>query len=338
MGDFDLASVTGALAQNLKDVVTRTFNSTAPTLRMFRMEQGEGKNCAWDVEGTGAIGENFADGADVANTGSDAVQMAKLDWGLYRSNFKITNLAAAAARSSRSPAGLVRPLARSLQNSARKLSSTINGVAYSGAGAGTTIFGLAGGVKDDNTYAGIDRTQAANAGFRAKVIDPGALTDPTIALVRGDLGAIYDICGEKIDVALCNTAIWNKLAAQFTEVRRFTQDVFLGGRQVTLDASVDAIVIDGCVFVKDKDATANAIYYLNSAYVSWEFLPPAVEILPEGATMMQLEDSQGGLGLQVAVYPIARLGAAGKFTMEAQLQLKVEKPNACGKRLNVKDT
>jgi hypothetical protein len=338
MADFDLATITGALSQNMKDVVTRTVNTTSPTLRMFRMEQGEGKNCAWDVEGGGAIGENFTDGADVTNTGSDVPQIAKLDWGLYRSNFKITNLAAAAARSSRSPQGLVRPLARNMQNSARKLASTINGVAYSGAGTGTTIFGLAAGIRDDNTYAGIDRTQAANAGFRGKVIDPGALTDPTIALVRQDLGQIYDICGEKVDVALCNTAIWNKLAAQFTEVRRYNQDVFLGGRQVTLDASVDAIVIDGCMFVKDKDATANAILYLNSAYVSWEYLPPAIEILPDGAAMMQLEDTQGSLGMQVAVYPIARTGAAGKFTMEVQLQLKIEKPNACGKRVNVKDT
>lgn len=335
MADFDLSTVTAALAQNLRDIVVRTFNSTSPTLRLFPIVQGEGKNCAWDVEGTGAIGENFTDGADVANYGIDTPKMATLSWGLYRSSFKITNLAASAAKSSRSPSGLMRPLARNMVNGARKLAKSINDVAYSGAGTGTTVAGLAIAVKDDNTYAAIDRSSETY--FRAKVIDPGALTDITVALIRSDLGQIQDACGEKPDLALCSTAVWNKVAALFTDRERFARDVatFAGGRQVTMDATIDAIVVDGCMFVKDPSCTANVIYYLNTAYVRWETLPHDTEVLPAGAVLMSLEDTQGALGLQVAVYPLSRTGAAGKFTMEAQFQLVLEKPNACGKRLNV---
>jgi hypothetical protein len=91
---------------------------------------------------------------------------------LYRSNFQITNQAAAAAASSFQPQDLINPFARQMDNSARKLASTLNGVVYSGAGTGTTIAGLALAIKDDNTYAGIDRSSSTHAQFRAKVIDP----------------------------------------------------------------------------------------------------------------------------------------------------------------------
>lgn len=337
MADYDLSTITSSLAQNLRNVVSRTVNTTSPLLRTLRIEAGEGKNVAWAVELDGAVAENFSDGADVSNYGSDVPAFANLQWGLYRSNFRVTNLAASAAQSSRTPAGLMNLMARSLVNSARKLATTINAAGYAGAGTGTLIAGLNVGINDSNTYGGIVRGSTPK--FRAKKFDPGSLTEPTIALIRSDIGAIYDECGEKVDLGFAPTSVWNKLAALFQEQRRYNQDIFLGSRRVTLDNSVDAIVIDGVLFLKDKDATANGIYYINSNYVYWEYLPPAqFSALPEQSTTMQLEDTQGSLGLQVAVYPLARTGAARKVTCEAQLQLVVEKPNSCGVRLNVKDT
>lgn len=338
MANFDLTTVSAALAQGMAPRVQRTFNSLSVAMRLFRKVPGAGKNLAWDVEYTGAIGENFSDGADVSNYGIDTPQFASLSWGLYRSNFQITNQAAAAAASSFQPQDLINPFARQMDNSARKLASTLNGVVYSGAGTGTTIAGLALAIKDDNTYAGIDRSSGTHAQFRAKVIDPGTLTDPTIALIRSDLGSIYDQCGESPDIALCNTAVWNKVAGLFTDVTRYNKDAFVNaeGRTITMDASIDAMMIDKCMFIKDKDATANVIYYLNSNYVEWEYLPP-VNLAPDAnqSTVMQLQDQDGELGLALSVYPLARTGAAAKMTMEVMTQLKVTRPNACGKRLNV---
>ncbi len=337
MADFDLATATGALAQNLKPLVVRTFNSTAVLLRLLPYQQGAGKNVAWDAEAPGANGENFADGADVSAYGIDTPNMATLAWGLYRSNFKISNLGAAAAMTSGSPAGLLRPLARNMTNAARKLASVLSGVGYSGAGTGTTIAGLDVALDDDNTYGGINRASAAF--WRTNVFDPGSPTAPTIALLRADIGAIYDASGEKPDLALVNTAGWNKVAGLFADRERYVKDTAnLSGRQVTMDASIDAIMVDGCLFVKDKDATAGEVLYLNTAYCHWEWLPPAMEILPPEAKVLQLEDSQGGLGAQAVVYPLARTGAAGKFTLEIQIQLVVEKPNACGVRRNLLTT
>jgi hypothetical protein len=334
MADFDLATITAALAQNYKDEVVRTFNANSVLLRMLPKVQGEGKNVAWTFEGTGAIGENFTDGADVSNYGIDTPYAATLSWGLYRSNFKLTNLALSTAGSSRSPMGMVDSMGRSMLNASRKLASTLNVAGYSGAGTGTLIAGLGVGVDSDNTYAGIDRT--SNTSFRASVIDPGALTDPSFALIRSDLSTIYDACGEQPDLAFCNSAAWNKIAGLFDETRRRVSEVSTAGGMVKLDASVSAIEIDGCVFIKDKDATANAIYYVNSNYVHWEYLPViSGSGVPADIVQGQLSEQQGALPLGMAIYPLARTGAARKITCEVQAQLVVEKPNACGVRLNV---
>lgn len=341
MADFDLSTVTAALSQNYRDVVVRTFNSTSIGLRVLRFEQGEGKNAAWDWEATGAIGENFSDGADVSNYGIDTPAPATLGWGLYRSNWKMSNLARAAARRSRSPLDMLRPMGRSLENAARKLASTLNGVMYNGAGTGTTIAGLGVALADANTYGGVDRTQVANAQFRAKVIDPGVLTDPTVQLIRSDLFAIRDLCGEMPDVALCPSAVFLKLAALFDPLRRFDQaiTVDLPKGSVVLDASVGKIVVEGCVFICDKDATAQQVQYLNTNYVWWQFLPPADdEMLVEDMMVAGMQDTLGGLPLGMNVYSLARTGAARKFSAEVQAQLVVSKPNACGVRKNIKDT
>jgi hypothetical protein len=336
MADFDLATVTSALAQNYRNVVQRTFNSTAMTLRVFRTEQGAGKNVAVDIEGTGAVAENFADGADVASYGIDTPAPMTLPWGLYRGNFKVTNLARSAARTSMTPEGL-KPLGRQFVNTARKVASTLNAAAYAGAGTGTLIAGLDLALDDANTYGGINRT--TNAAFRALKRDPGSLTDPTIAQIRKDLYDIRDACGEMPDIALCSSGTFLKIAALFDPLRRFEQSITIdtrGNGSVVLDASVGKVVFEGCVFIVDKDATANKIYYLNSQYVYWQYLPAEEDPeLPSDMAMMQLEDSVSPLPLGMAVYPLARTGAARKVTCEVQAQLVVQHPLACGVRLNV---
>lgn len=333
MSDFDLSTITGALAQALRDRVVRTFNATSTALKVLPIERGAGKNCAWDIEGTGAIGENFSDGDDVSNYGVDVPHVAKLDWGLYRSNFKLTNLARSAARTSQSPRDLMQPMGRSLINSSRKLASTLNDEIFNGLGTGTLIAGLDVALDDSNTYAGLNRSTETYA--RAKVIDPGVTTSPTMQLLRQDLFDIKDICGEMPDIAFVNSTGFLKIAAMFDASRRFDQDITINTARgaVTLDASVGKVQIEGCTFIADKDATSGSIYYLNTNYVHVEYLPSAdEEELPEDMIRMGMEDGYGPLPLGMNVYPLARTGAARKVTAEVQVQLVVAKPTACGIR------
>lgn len=332
MADFDLSTVTAALAQNLQDEIVKTANRQSVLLSLVPGKNGEGKNVAWDYENDGANAENHTDGQDVSAYAIDDPGIASLSWGLYRSNFKVTDLAASAAASSRSPLGLVDAIGESMMNSIRKLSSGLNVVAYSGAGTGTTIFGLAAAIKDDNTYGGVDRASVAS--MRAKVIDPGSSTEITLALIRSDLSAIYDLCGETPNVALCSSAVWNKVAALFTEIRRITQTSDGAGR-VVLDGSANEIMVDGCRFIRDKDCTSNVIYYLNTNYLFWANLPMASTDDKELVAQVPLQTGMGSSIVTGNIFRLARTGAARKFTIETQSQLVVKKPKAMGKRLNV---
>lgn len=332
MGNYTLANIAGALAQNMRDPIAQAFNRRARFFEIFGMnvEEGEGKNVALDVELDGANAENFTDGQDVASYGSDLPSLAYQAWALYRSNFQLTNLAASAAARSRSPRSLAFALARNILNGAKKLGSTLNGVMYSGAGTGTTVAGLAVAVDDSNTYMGIDRSSVA--GWRAMVFDPGTPTDPTVAQIRQDLSDIEDACGEVPDVGLMGSAVWNKLANTFQEFRQINQDTNGSGAAV-MSASVKYIEIDGCYFYKDKDCTANCIYYINSSQVIIQQLPFVDDGDDEWSQDIPLVP-----GLNARLFKLARTGAARKFTMETQVQLALTNPITCGKRVNVDST
>ena len=135
-------------------------------------------------------------------------------------------------------------------------------------------------------------------------------------------------------VQTCALPIWNSIAALFTEIRRITQGVDAQGN-VVLDGSADVLVMDGCRFVKDKDATSNAIYYLNTNYLRWQTLPFVGSSEQDVIATLPLQTGMGDSGITAAVVRLARTGAASKFSLMTQCQLVVKKPTAMGKRLNV---
>ncbi len=325
------AAIASALAQTFPDRIVKQMNRTALLLAALPIVAGAGKNVAWDVEADGAIAENFADGADAANFGSDALAPATLNWGLYRGNFRVTNLAAAAARSSQSPAQGRDLIMRNVGSAVAKLGSTINAAGYAGAGTGTTIAGLSGiAVDSAGVYAGIDR--ATSPYWQSYEVDAAAAA-LTFGLIRTDLGAIYDLSGQTPDIALCSTAVFNKVRALFDSAVRFDRQVTTARGSFTLDNSPEVIVMDGCQFVRDKDTTAAEILYLNSNEVQWEALASensfSDPIAPTG------DPNVDALLGAMYIYELGRLGASRRMTVEAQLQLKVMRPNACGKRSNI---
>jgi hypothetical protein len=341
MADATLAAFTAAYAQNYRGDLVRTFNARSTLLKALRLVPGEGKNCAFGMETTGAIGENFAEGADVSSTGSNAMVPATLNWGLYRSSWLITDLAVAASASTRTPLGIQQLNARQMVNSANKLAKTINALLFSGTDSTDGIVGLDVALHESNTYAGLDRSQGAYANFRSHVYDLASAA-PTFKYLREKQGAIYDSCGEMPDLAICPTAVWQKIASLFDEQRRYNQPIMemqTARGVVKLDASAGALELDGCVYIKDADATAASVYFLNTNHVHIEYLPLLDPGL--GAPSMQgaaLSDGYGAIPLGMGIYPLARAGAAQKYTMEVQMQLVVTKPLACGLITNVLTT
>jgi hypothetical protein len=332
-----LAGILNALGQNVRADVIRAINRRSVMLRMLRIVPGTGKNTAWDLELGGAVAENHADGADAANFGSDALVQAVLPWGLARANFRVTDTALAAARANRNPAGLVGLLRRNLTNGATALSSLINGQLYTGSGSGGQIVGLATALRDDNTYGGIDRTDSANALFRATVRD--AAGDPlTLAMARNMISTrIYNASGEQPDFAFCSSETFEYLGGLFTEQRRYNdtvRTVQTPRGPIVLDASIGTIEIEGCVFIKDKDCNAD-IHFINSDAVELEVLPlMGGEDVPESSVTEQADDGHGPIPLGYKVVELGRMGASRRFSMMSNLALKVLRPNACGRLTN----
>lgn len=330
------------LAQNYAGDIQRQTNRKAVALRTLRMVKGEGKNVALVAESDGAFAENYADGADASDFGSDAQAPAVLSWGLYRSNFRVTGLAQAAARTSMTPAGNVQLWARNMVNATGKLASTLNAATFTGTGSNAMI-GLNEAIgSTTNTYASINRSTAGNEYWRPYVADPGVATALTLAQIRTDLAGIYNQCGETPDLAFCGPALFNKVVGLFEATRRQVDIVNTPRGPIRLDSGYQTVEVDGTLFVKDKDAvgsgTGDWIYYVNSDAVEYEYLPAVVPAQAQPLMQMMADDGFGALPLGVNFEMLAKNGDSDRAMAKLYLQLCVRRPNACGVRKNVQIT
>jgi hypothetical protein len=330
-------------AQEYGGDIVRQINRTSQTLRMIPIMVGEGQNVAWAAEGDGQLAEEYAEGADASNFGSDAQNDAILTWSQMRSNFRVTGLARATSRTSRTPAGNVGLWARNLVNSSAKLANHVNQRIFNGSGAGSPkqITGLDVAAGDDtNVYATIDRT--VDAYWQPTVVDPGSLTPITLQQIRDDLRQVYEASGEMPTLGPCSPAVFNQIVGLFDSTRRYMQrvdEVQTARGVVKLDASYRGVEVDGCVFYRDKDATANEIFYLNDNYIYLEVLPQEdlVDMMP-GLTpgmMLSANDGFGALPLLFQYEMLATTGDSKKAEVRLYAELCVKKPNAFGVRKNV---
>jgi len=329
------------LAQQYRGDVVRQINRRVVLLKLLRIVPGEGKNVAWAPEADGALAENYSEGADAANFGSDAQASAVLSWGLYRSPFHVSKLTMDAAATSQSPLGNRMLWARNLVNASAKLASYLNQELYTGPGTGSRIAGLDAAIGNaGNTYAGIDRSQSGNAYFRPTVIDPGVSTPITFALLRDDIRQIYEACGENPDIALCSPSVFNKVGALFDPTRRQVQttDMVQTARgAIKLDAGYQALEIDGTMFIKDKDANNAAtpsIYYINSNHLELQYLPSAnMSALPQFE--VEADDGYGSVPLGFDYEMLAKQGPSERAEVLSTIQLVCNRPDSCGVRRNV---
>lgn len=322
-------------AQEYRGDIVRQINRRVVLLKLLPIIRGAGKNVAWTAESSGQIAENYSEGADAANYGSDAQAAATLSWGLYRAPIHVTKLAMDSAATSQTPTGNRALWARNQVNAAATLAAKVELDAFGGAGTGTLVAGLDTAICDDtNTYASIVRSSSTY--WKPYVVDPGSATAVTLAQLRTDIGTIYDNCGESPDIAIAPTAVFNKIAGLFDPNRRWTQ-VNTARGQIQLDAGYEGIQVDNCMFVKSKDATAAQIYYLNSNYVHFETLPDA-NVPLEVLDAIQATDGYGSVPLDMSFEMLAKTGPSSKGEALTTIQLVVTKPKTCGVRKNVATT
>ncbi len=332
MSDVPQTTSLITLAQEYRGDIVRQINRRTTLLKLLRIVPGGGKNVSWVAESSGHIAENYCEGADAANFGSDAQAAATLGWGLYRAPIHVTKLAMDTAATAGSPLGNRVLWGRNIVNAASALADLIEDDLFDGAGTGTLIAGLDVAIGDDtNTYATIVR--GTSAYWQPYVVDPGVATDISFAQIRTDLGSIFDDSGEIPDLAICGTAVFNKVAGLFDGNRRWNV-VNTARGAIQLDAGYEGIEVDGCMFVKASKATANQIYYVNSNYVHIETLPSA-DVPQELLSDIPVDDGFGSVPLDMTFEMLAKTGPSSKGEALATCQLVVKRPNACGVRKNV---
>src|SRR6185369_9381057 len=327
------------LAQEYRGDVVKQINRTCASLRMLRIVPGAGKNIAWAPEGDGALAENYNEGDDAENFAQDSQAAAYLPWGLYRSNIHITSLAMDGAVTTMTPEGNRQLWARAVTNNSAKLASKINLECFVGPGTGTRMAGLEVAIADDNTYATMDRTSTDPdlSYFQSTVVDPGSDTQISFKLIRDDLRKIFEKCGMQPDMAPCSPAVFAEIGALFDNTRRQVQSVTGPRGEITLDFGFQALEVDGCVFYRDKDCTAKAVYYLNSAHVEIQYLPSASQamLIEAAGGEVTADDGFGSVPLGFKYEMLAKTAPSEKAEILWTGNLVVDRPNTCGKRLHV---
>lgn len=346
---------TMTLAQNYAGMVVRQTNRTCGILRLIPIITDEGKNCAWVVESSGATAQPMLEGADPASPTSDAQASATLNWSYYEQSSQITGPAQAAARTSRTPLGNMNQLGRQIANSLSSLMAKVNLHCFSGDGTASPkeVTGLDAAIGDTtNTYATIVR--GSSTYWQPYVVNPGSATNISLGQIREDLKEIQIQCGRVPTFAVCHPGVFNEVGNLFDAQRRLIQtvDTVQSTRgTINLKGGYQGIEVDGCVFVKDKDATLESgngsgrIYYLNTdedVGVSLRVLPqpefreafPQLQIEPE--TMLTANDGFGEVPLMAAVVKLAKTGDAATYMAKVYCELQVRRPNSCGVRRFVK--
>lgn len=342
MADTMQTSSLIVIAQNYKDDIVRQVNRTATALKLFPATPGEGAGVALVAEADGVVAETFSEGADATNFGSDSQVAATIPWARYRGNIHVTGTALAVAASSRTPIGNIKLWARNMLNAVEGVAKKIDTDFFTGAG-GNALVGLDSAVASaSNTYAGIDRSQPANAFWRPYVADGYSAGALTFAQIRTDLSSIKVQSGYRPDVALVSPATYNKIAALFDPLKQYAYQVvdkvFLAGRSaVQLEGGAGGLSFDGCVFVEDSFCPDATIYYLNSSFVKTEYCPLDMSNLggDETASLSMVDGLGESVPLGMAFEMLAKNGDSERAMMKVYPQLAVLRPNACGARIRI---
>lgn len=323
-----------ALGQARRGDIVRNINRRSALLSLLPVVPGTSQNCAWSVESGGQLTEGFSEGADAANFQSDSQATAMLSWGRKRSNFHVTGTARRAARTaSAGPDGVRDLIGRNIVNSSAALASAINVDLFSGNGSTDNIAGLDTAIDDANTYATIDRSSQTY--WRSKVVDPGSSTALSFQQMRSDRTAIYVQCGEMPDLCVVSPDLFDTIGSLYDSNRRYVTSLSTPRGQVTLDAGFAALELDGMAIIKDKDATANRIYYLNTNYIELQYQPLEPEMMDMLGLSLQANDGYGATPLGIRCEKLAKNGDSDRYMVFAELQLVLRRPNAFGVRKNV---
>lgn len=344
MATDKLTNVANALSQLFAKKLARQYNRMAVLGQVIPTErdgQGNAKNIAWDVEMGGSVAGSYAEGADVdaGEISADTLVPATLSWGHYRGAFQCTETEFDAAARSAGSADAVRQLFTERVLSANTaLAQALNTDLWAGTGvdlsSNPNIVGVHGGaLETTGLYANVNRSSYPL--WRGNVLANGSIARPlTIDLMEQMDQNIYTASGERANVIVVSPGVFRKYKGLFESIRR----VEGSGPVPRYDTSVSTLFFQGDIpILRDKDAPAGTMTFLNTNRISKAFLPISTQstedvfkVLEEEGKGSNGDGEENPLDLPFRIVPLAKNGDSLKFMVKCVLQLKVTRPNSMG--------
>jgi hypothetical protein len=335
-----LTNVAGALSQRFASKLARQYNRMSVVSAALPTEEGFGKNVAWDAEFSGAGASSYAEGTNVAGgeLNVDALVPATLSWGHYRSAFQVSETEIDAASSSAGSADAILALLEErIMSSGAKLASVINVDLWSGTGTdgsgNPNIVGLQGGaLETSGIYAGVNR--ATYAEWKGNVLANGGVARAlTIDLLDQMDANIFSASGVRSNLLVTDPATFRKYKGLFESVRRIEGT----GPIDRYDTSTSELFYQGIPILRDKDAPAGTMTFLNTNDVKKVYLPSTKMAQSDVFKTMMKEgvgsngDGENNFtGLPFKIAPLAKNGDSLTFFVKCVLNLKVMRPNSMG--------
>lgn len=348
MATLALSNITGVISTKFAPNIARQFNRQAVTTALIPKKPSRASNVSWGVRfarGTGAA--SYTEGADVAEGEfqTDTDVPAVLSFGYYRTAFKITGpaLAAAVGSGPNSPDEIERLFDGYLKDAITSLADKINKDVIAASGASNTTLGLLNGaLAASGTYAGID--PATYTSWVTPVLANGGTVRPiTKALLDSAERQIYEATGQSASHIVCSASVAAKLEA--TGIDTITRNAPVGSPANASDLAAivpqnisgfTGMFYKGIPIFRDKDYLSagnrdKMLVFVNGNHVDIECLLPAAGPMSSIQSMqsMGLVDSNGNLlQIPVTVEPLSRGGDTMRFHAYTWLQLAVRRRNA----------
>ncbi len=347
MSDRSYASIANALATLFADRISNQINRSTVLLGLVNVGNGPGKNLTWNAQFGSAVGTPIADGDDVVTFNNDDKVPATLDYATMHDAFSVTGKAMAAAANTRNPQELEDLFGDELMDSVARLAKGIAQALYTGSGVTDHIMGLcddtSGALIDTGSYATISRSTYPQ--WAAYLDDNGSVGRAlTFDLMRGVRTAIYTASGLKPDFIVTTPQIHGKFGSLFGQNRRYVQDIYLRGQKVVLSGGYGALFFDEIPVIEDVDCPSGEMLFLNSSLLNVAQLPDPSQAISQAMGSVSLtgdEEEQFGVPtgkLTARINPLGRTGDKFKFQLINYPQLRVKRPNAMGRIIDIDPT
>lgn len=346
VADFTVAQ--SALPTQYRELVN-CVQRLSPIFRTLSLVNGEtGNNINFDVKigGKTASTANL-DGGNLPTATADQRRGVSLPYGSYVAGMQLTDRLRRVLGAVQGHDFLKNAMTQDLVESMTATVKLMNTHVYSGLGTGDQMLGLSTAVASSGAYGNLTDSTYWVSTISENSGTPRAVTVP---IIRTHLSAMATNAGNvygRPDLAFCKPAIFDSILNLFS-ITTFVDGFSAGNIQnpPSFYTSYGTVSNTGfrtfywasekITFIEDPDVTHTGstnptvgIYFVNSAAINLEQLPPAEMYMTTAQTMQAAQESLGPIaGLMFELQPRGRTKTATEWDATCMVGLKIRQRGA----------